>query len=85
METETNINGVIRPEAVYSRKRFMVVTGFKLHAFRMACRAGLKTVKLHNRTFVRGVDAIDYFNRAAAEQHGDAISQPQSTSSSSNG
>ncbi|MFM7166083.1 MAG: hypothetical protein ACKO3T_12650 [Planctomycetaceae bacterium] len=45
---------------VYPLPTFMQATGWGRHALTQARRAGLKTVKVGGRCFVRGVDFRDF-------------------------
>lgn len=58
--------GVICPDKLYAMSAAKALTGWGDSAVRSARRAGLRILYLHSRTFVRGVDLIQYIEQNAA-------------------
>ena len=54
--------GVITPDAVYTLSEFQERTGLGRWAVKQARKAGLRTLRMHRRAFVRGRDFVDYLN-----------------------
>jgi hypothetical protein len=58
----------IVPSAVYPLPVFKKFTGWGDKALRLARQSGLRVVHAHSRAFVRGSDAIAYFDLLAESQ-----------------
>ena len=52
----------IRSGEVYTLEEFRRRAGMGRHAYRMAKKAGLRVVNLHNRVYVRGADWLSYID-----------------------
>ncbi len=57
------VQEVIREGETYTLDEFKKRTRMARNAYLAARRNGLKTVKIHSRTYIRGVDWIDYLTR----------------------
>lgn len=58
---------VIEAGCIYSVEEFRRRVGWGLHAMRTARRNGLRVIYTAGRCYVRGDDALAYFDRVAAE------------------
>lgn len=58
----------VDPTKVYTKTHFLQIVGWKDPAFREARKDGLQVVRRHGRCYVRGCDAVAYFNKFAEEQ-----------------
>jgi hypothetical protein len=59
--------GAIQPGVVYRLDEFRRITGWGLWAVRTARRNGLRVIRTAGRAYVRGDDALAYFDRLADE------------------
>lgn len=71
MRQKQEMDNTLQPisvSEVYPLSTFMQATGWGRHAMTQARRAGLRTMKVGGRCFVRGVDFMDFLGKLAEEK-----------------
>jgi hypothetical protein len=63
--TDTATPGTIEPGVMYTLPEFRRRVGWGLYATRTARRNGLRVIRTAGRVYVRGDDALAYFDRLA--------------------
>ena len=64
--TTQRTSGAIEPGAVYRLEDFLARVGWSHHAWRSARAAGMKSVRMHARCYVRGDDFMRYVDQVAS-------------------
>ena len=58
--------GFVEPGVIYRADEFKRRVGWSEHAMRTARRGGLRVIRTGGRAYVKGDDAIAYFDKVAA-------------------
>ena len=68
VKTQREPGGTIEPGVIYCLEEFKNRAGWSKHAMRTARRRGLRVIYTAGRAYVRGDDALDYFDKVASDR-----------------
>ena len=64
------VAGMIQPDVLYRADAAKAELAWKAHAWRTACRNGLRTLRAGGRVYVLGRDIIEYLDRVNSTEGG---------------